>query len=109
MVERFVKEDGPSSREEKIYASYPSLRNRVVLVTGGASGIGEKMVEQFAKQGAKVVFLDIQDEAATKLVRKVSTNGDADPYFLQCDLTDIAALRESVRSIVTTFKTVDVL
>ena len=62
-----------------------------------------------AKQGAKVVFLDIQDEAATKLVRKVSTNGDGEPYFLQCDLTDIAALRESVRSIITTFKTVDVL
>ena len=42
------------------FASYPSLRDRVVVVTGGASGIGEKIVEQFASQGARVAFLDIQ-------------------------------------------------
>ena len=35
----------------------------MVVVTGGASGIGEKIVEQFASQGARVAFLDIQKEA----------------------------------------------
>ncbi|MFQ5426605.1 MAG: 3-oxoacyl-ACP reductase, partial [Gaiellales bacterium] len=33
------------------YATYPSLRDRVVFITGGASGIGADMVEQFAQQG----------------------------------------------------------
>ena len=52
------------------FGSYPSLHDRVVLVTGGATGIGEKMVEEFAKQGAKVAFLDIQNEAGTQLAKK---------------------------------------
>jgi FlaA1/EpsC-like NDP-sugar epimerase len=34
------------------FASYPSLQNRVVLITGGASGIGATMVEQFAHQSS---------------------------------------------------------
>ena len=78
-------------------------------MTGGASGIGEKIVEQFAQQGARVAFLDIQNEAAMQLVRKISANGDTEPYFLQGDLTDMDALRECIRSILTKFKTVDVL
>ena len=43
-------------------AIYPSLKDRVVLITGGASGIGESIVEQFASQKSKVAFLDINDE-----------------------------------------------
>ena len=43
------------------YATYPSLRDRVVLITGGAAGIGAAMVEAFHAQGAKVAFLDIDD------------------------------------------------
>ena len=41
------------------FATYPSLRNRVVIVSGGASGIGEAIVEAFAMQNAQVAFLDI--------------------------------------------------
>ena len=55
------------------FATYPSLRDRVVIVTGGASGIGEAIVEAFAKQNAQVAFLDIQDEAAEKLDKILST------------------------------------
>jgi D-xylose 1-dehydrogenase len=91
------------------YGSYPSLRDRIVVVTGGASGIGEKIVEQFAQQGAKVAFLDIQKEAGTQLVSKIGASGGTEPYFLPCDLTEIEALRECVQKIVTEFKTVDVL
>jgi D-xylose 1-dehydrogenase len=63
-------------------ARYPSLARRVVLVTGGASGIGAAIVEAFWQQGARVAFLD-RDEAAAAL-------------FLNCDLADIAALREAI-------------
>ena len=48
-------------------AVYPSLKGRVVLITGGATGIGESLVRHFARQGARVAFLDIQDEAAVAL------------------------------------------
>jgi NAD(P)-dependent dehydrogenase (short-subunit alcohol dehydrogenase family) len=98
------------TKDRKIeYGSYPSLRDRVVVVTGGASGIGEKIVEEFAKQGAKVAFLDIQEEAGMRLVSAVTANGNPEPHFLLCDLTDIDALRECMQKIVTKFETVDVL
>jgi len=105
-----VREDRQAAAEAQTeYGSYPSLRDRVVVVTGGASGIGEKIVVQFAKQGAKVAFLDIQNEAALQLVRKISANGDTEPYFLQCDLTDTEALRECIQRIIAKLRTVDVL
>ena len=52
-------------------ASYPSLRGRTVLITGGATGIGEKLVEAFAAQAAQVIFFDIQDEAAHALIHRL--------------------------------------
>jgi len=91
------------------YGSYPSLRGRVVVVTGGASGIGEKMVEHFAHQSAKVVFLDIQADAGMQLAEKVGTAGDPEPCFLHCDLTDINALRACMGTAIARFHTVDVL
>jgi len=51
------------------FASYPSLRDRVIIVTGGATGIGEALVEAFAMQNAHVAFLDVQDEAAEQLTK----------------------------------------
>jgi D-xylose 1-dehydrogenase len=41
-------------------ATYPSLAGRSVFISGGGSGIGESLVEHFAKQGAKVCFVDMQ-------------------------------------------------
>lgn len=80
------------------YAIFPSLRDRVVLITGGASGIGESLVEHFALQGAKVAFLDIDREAAAELIGRL---GEAPhrPVFREVDLRDIAALRETVEAI----------
>lgn len=78
------------------FASYPSLRDRVVLITGGASGIGAEHVVQFARQGAKVAFLDIADASAEALLGRVRDEGFAAPFFVCCDLTDIAALQAAI-------------
>ena len=51
------------------FAVYPSLRDRVVFITGGASGIGAEHVTQFAAQGAKVAFVDIADDVAQATAR----------------------------------------
>ena len=56
-------------------AIYPSLRDRVVLVTGGASGIGAAHVAHFAAQGARVAFIDIQAAPAAALVEQVAAAG----------------------------------
>ena len=54
------------------FATYPSLTDRVVLISGGASGIGADMVRAFASNGARVGFLDVQDEPADALVRELA-------------------------------------
>jgi D-xylose 1-dehydrogenase len=91
------------------FASYPSLRDRVVLVTGGATGIGEAIVEAFAMQGAQVAFLDIQDEAAAKLAKRLAQDVATAPIYYHCDLTDIAEVQRAVQTILDRFHTVDVL
>lgn len=78
------------------YASYPSLRDRVVLVTGGGSGIGASLVEQFALQGARVAFVDVAEEDSRGLVSSLLGRVAHAPLFMRCDLVDIAALREAI-------------
>jgi NAD(P)-dependent dehydrogenase (short-subunit alcohol dehydrogenase family) len=77
-------------------ATYPSLRDRVVLITGGASGIGAEMVRQFAQHSAKVALLDIQDEPAEALAKELGQQCTHLPRFRHCDVTDIAALRGAI-------------
>ena len=72
------------------FAQYPSLKGRVVLITGGASGIGASMVEHFAAQGARVAFLDFDRENGPKVAERTGA------LFLPCDLRDIAALRAAI-------------
>ena len=91
------------------FAHYPSLRNRVILVTGGATGIGESIVTHFARQGSRVAFLDIQDVPATQLAAKLAAEGCPSPEYLHCDLSDVAALKSSVEMVLAKCGAVDVL
>lgn len=91
------------------YATYPSLRDRAVVVTGGASGIGEHIVEHFAWQGSRVAFLDIADEHASNLTARLSSEGTAAPLYLHCDVTDIAALTTAINDIAARLGTIDIL
>lgn len=91
------------------FASYPSLRYRVVIVTGGATGIGQAIVEAFAMQNAQVVFLDIQDEAADQLTKKLTSDAATAPVYYHCDLTDIGVVQHTAQTILDRFHAVDVL
>lgn len=76
------------------FAIYPSLKDKAVLITGGASGIGAEMVRAFAAQGARVGFLDRDRKTSEALVADL--DGVA---FAECDLTDIDALRAGVAAL----------
>ena len=76
------------------YASYPSLRDRCVLVTGGASGIGRGIVEHFAAQGSRVGFIDLDETAAAEVV--AATPG---VRFARADLRDIPAVRTAIQAL----------
>jgi len=81
------------------HASYPSLEDRVVFVTGGGSGIGASIVEHLCAQRARVAFVDILREASGALVARLGGRGMPAPLFIPCDLRDIAALRAAVAQV----------
>jgi D-xylose 1-dehydrogenase len=81
-----------------MFATYPSLDGRVVVVTGGASGIGADMVRAFAANRAKVAFLDVQAEAGRALAEELASNVYPPRFFL-CDLVDVAALQRAIAEI----------
>jgi NAD(P)-dependent dehydrogenase (short-subunit alcohol dehydrogenase family) len=76
-------------------ATYSDLAGKVVLVTGGASGIGEAIVRRFAQQKSVVVFFDIKVEDGTRLAREL-TNDGLRAHFANVDLTDIEGLRAGI-------------
>lgn len=73
------------------FAIYPSLKDKTVFVTGGASGIGAEIVTAFAAQGAKVGFLDLDEPASAALAQKL---GDNVTYEI-CDLRNIDAMQKA--------------
>jgi len=77
-------------------ATYPSLRDRTVFITGGGSGIGASIVEHFCAQGSKVAFVDIAREAAEALVTSIAGKGLPAPSFIECNVTDIPALQRAI-------------
>jgi len=97
------------TKEADNFARYPSLSGRVVLITGGVTGIGEAIVEALARQAARVAFLDMQKDAAEALIRRISEAGFPPPRFLECDLTDTAASQAAVSRVLEVLGDVDVL
>lgn len=89
-------------------AIYPSLKDRVVFVTGGGSGIGASIVEHFCRQGAKVGFVDVAVEPSEALVESLRKQGHK-VQFVNCDLRDIDALRVAVGQVRETLGPITVL
>lgn len=79
-------------------ATYPSLVDRAVLVTGGASGIGATLVTKFAEQGARVALIDIDADAAAELVSALKGARHV-PVFEQVDVTDLHTLERAIKSL----------
>ena len=78
------------------FATYPSLADRVVLITGGASGIGADTVRAFAANGARVAFFDLQQRAGDALAHELAATARHPPLFMRCDVTDIGELQSAL-------------
>jgi NAD(P)-dependent dehydrogenase (short-subunit alcohol dehydrogenase family) len=101
-----------ASSVDKTLARYPSLAGKVVLITGGATGIGAAFVEHFFDQGAKVAFFDIDTNAGEALADQLGADladGQFRPMFLRVDLTNIDALRKGIADVRTTLGRIGVL
>ncbi|WP_426022418.1 SDR family NAD(P)-dependent oxidoreductase [Brevundimonas sp. PWP3-1b1] len=89
-------------------AVYQDLKNQVVIVTGGAGGIGEAITRAFARQGCRVGFLDIDRDRGQRVQAEIRGTG-AQALFVACDLTDIPAMKAAIATVRDAFGPIDVL
>jgi len=86
------------------FASYPSIVDKVVIVTKGGSGIGAAITEAFHEQKAKVAFLDIAETPSAELANRLGGVS-----YLRCDLTDIIALRNAISEVASSLGPIGIL
>jgi len=89
-------------------AVYPDLAGKVVLVTGGASGIGESIVRRFAGQKSAVAFFDIKKSEGESLARELAAAGHS-VTFGHVDLTDTKAMQAAIGDVARSIGPVTVL
>ena len=81
------------------FGRYPSLTGRVVLVSGGATGLGAEFVTQLVDQGAAVGFVDVDVEHGHDLVDRLAARADTAPVFVPVDVRDTAAYTAAIGEI----------
>ena len=84
------------------------MNGKVVVVTGAANGIGQATARLFAREGAAVVLVDIEEEASEATLQSIRQAGGTARLAL-CDVSDSEAVRGMVESSVRDFGTIDVL
>ncbi len=90
-------------------ALYPSLQDRNVIITGGASGIGAGLVEAFVAQGARVGFVDVLDSEGQALADRLAEGARHVPLYRSCDLTDLDQVADCIPALIADLGGVDVL
>ncbi|MEW6155813.1 MAG: SDR family oxidoreductase [Verrucomicrobiota bacterium] len=84
---------------------YPELKNKVVLITGGANGIGEATVRAFHQQGARVFFCDIDSKAGAAFAAELG----GDVGFSRVDLMQERQIKKWIAQIARREKTIHAL
>lgn len=80
------------------------LSDKVAIITGAASGIGLGIAQLFVKEGAKVVFSDIN-----KSGKDAAAAAGRNALFIECDVSDVESVRNLVTKTLETFGTIDIL
>ncbi|MCS7133028.1 MAG: SDR family oxidoreductase [Aigarchaeota archaeon] len=84
------------------------LRDRVAIITGGASGMGFAMASKFASEGAKVAIIDIAEDKAEEAAQKIRSEG-GDALAFQGDVTSRGRIEEIVSEVIRKFGKIDIL
>ena len=85
-----------------------SVKNKVLFITGAASGIGFEIARQFAKEGAKLVITDLNAGKITQAVSALKSE-DADVMGVECDVTSEEQITAAIDKTIRTYGRIDVL
>ena len=84
------------------------LKNKVAIITGSAKGIGKGCALVFAKEGAKVVIVDLDEKSGEQTVKEISEkNGTS--IFIKTDLTKVADVQSMISSVIRTYGQIDIM
>lgn len=84
------------------------LKNKVAIITGSAKGIGKGCALVFAKEGAKVVIVDLDEKSGEQTVKEISErNGTS--IFVKTDLTKVADVQSMISTVINTYGQIDIM
>jgi NAD(P)-dependent dehydrogenase (short-subunit alcohol dehydrogenase family) len=84
------------------------LAGKVAIVTGAAQGIGQACAERLAREGAKVVVADVNDELGTKVAEGIKSSG-GEAFFHQCDVAERLDVHNLIAAALARYERIDVL
>ena len=84
------------------------LKDKVALVIGGTSGIGEAVVRAYAEEGAKVVVSGRSEDKGNQIVESIKNQG-YEALFVKMDVSDAADVKEGVKKTLDAYGTIDIL
>lgn len=85
-----------------------NFENKVVIVTGAGSGIGEGVAEQFGKAGARVILAEINEDSGRRAESKLRSE-QIEATFVRTDVSDESSVRACVRQAAEQYGTIDAL
>ena len=88
---------------------WTELENKVVVITGGAAGIGLAVAKGFVEVGAKVMIADFSEEAGQTAAQEASNGGPGEARFSRCDVTSKADVDQMIQATIDAWGSVDAL
>lgn len=84
------------------------IKDKVVLITGSASGIGKETALLFAREGGKLVVADVNDKAGEETAEEIRKNG-GDAFFAHLDVSNREQVKQVVKDTISKYGRIDVL